>query len=119
MHPGGKRIQKRDKLLKRPDFLYLSRHGHSVHNRYFVVAYCSNRFGRPRLGVTVTRKIGSAVVRNRIKRIVREYFRRHRHQIGDSRDINVIAKKAAANVSTVQAFAALGHLFGKIREHTD
>ncbi|MBS3756480.1 MAG: ribonuclease P protein component [Desulfobacterales bacterium] len=119
MHPGGERIQKRDKLLKRSKFLYLARYGHSVHNRYFVVAYCSNRFGRPRLGVTVTRKIGGAVVRNRLKRIVREYFRRHRHQIGESRDINVIAKKAAANVSTGQAFAALEYLFGKIREHTD
>lgn len=119
MHPGGKRIQKRDKLLKRPEFIYLSRHGYSVHNRHFVVAYRLNQFGRPRLGITVTRKIGSAVVRNRIKRIVREYFRCNRHQIADNRDINVIAKKAAANVSTEQAFASLRHLFGKIREHTD
>ncbi|MCF8028961.1 MAG: ribonuclease P protein component [Desulfobacteraceae bacterium] len=119
MHPGDRRIRKRDKLLKRPEFLYLSRHGNSVHNRHFVVAYHLNQLDRPRLGVTVTRKIGGAVVRNRIKRIVREFFRRNRHQIRGNRDYNVIAKKAAANVSTEQAFASLGHLFGKVREHTD
>lgn len=116
---GGKSIRKQDKLLKRPEFLNLSRHGNSVHNRYFVIAYRFNHLDRCRLGVTVTKKIGNAVVRNRIKRVVREYFRLNRHRLKDNRDINVIAKKEAAHLSTREAFASLRHLFDKIGGHSN
>lgn len=50
---------------------------------------------RSRLGLTVSRKVGNAVERNRIKRLVREYFRLNRHLLGKPLDINVIARRAA------------------------
>ncbi|MBS3809243.1 MAG: ribonuclease P protein component [Desulfobacterales bacterium] len=112
-------MRKPDKLLKRPEFLNLSRQGNSVHNRYFVIAYRLNRLDRSRLGVTVTKKIGNAVVRNRIKRIVREYFRLNRHRLAGNLDINVIAKKGAAHLSGREAFASLRHLFDKIGGHSN
>jgi ribonuclease P protein component len=46
-----------------------------------------------RLGVTVSGKVGSAVRRNRIKRLVREYFRLNRERIPDGRDFIVVAKR--------------------------
>jgi ribonuclease P protein component len=48
--------------------------------------------GPPRLGITVTRKVGPAVRRNRIKRLVRAWFRERRPLLG-SRDVVVIAKR--------------------------
>jgi ribonuclease P protein component len=58
--------------------------------------------GRPegpsRLGLTVSRKVGNAVVRNRVKRRVREWFRRTRSSFAGSWDIIVIARRDAAEL---------------------
>lgn len=40
-----------------------------------------NGAGRPRLGITVTRRVGGAVKRNRAKRLIREIFRRHKSEL--------------------------------------
>lgn len=48
------------------------------------------------MGITVSKKVGCAVKRNRIKRIVREFFRQNRFLIFESVDMNMIAKKSAA-----------------------
>jgi ribonuclease P protein component len=59
-----------------------------------VIYLARNQFGRRRLGITVSRKVGDAVVRNRIKRLVREYFRVSKEHLPPSRDVLVIARKA-------------------------
>lgn len=51
-----------------------------------------NGLGFPRLGVTATRKIGGAVARNRIKRMLREIFRRHRSTLEPALDVVVNAR---------------------------
>ena len=51
-----------------------------------------------RLGITVSRKVGGAVVRNRVKRRVREWFRMRRASLGGGRDWVVIGRAAAAGL---------------------
>jgi ribonuclease P protein component len=58
-----------------------------------------NERGEARLGVTVSSKVGNAVVRNRVKRLLRECFRRYRHQIVPNQDVLIIARKGAVNLS--------------------
>jgi ribonuclease P protein component len=53
----------------------------------------------PRLGVTVSRRVGSAVVRSRVKRRFREWFRRHRDRFPRGKDVVLIARPAAASAS--------------------
>src|ERR671924_1585282 len=87
------------RLRKRPEFLRLSRTGKKVHSANFVVISKANDVGETRLGVTVSGKVGNAVVRNRIKRLVREFFRRRRQELLPGLDVLVIAKKSATHLS--------------------
>ncbi len=79
--------------MRRGDFLRASRRGRKLVTRYFLVlVYDRGDRGAPRLGITVTRKVGNAVRRNRIKRLVREWFRSSGQELGAC-DLNVIAKR--------------------------
>jgi len=105
---------KADRILKRSDFTYLRDKGKVIHARGFILVFSRGRCHRTRLGITVTKKVGNAVVRNRIKRLVREYFRLKRHKITGLWDINVIAKNGAANFTSHEAFSSMRSLFDKI-----
>jgi ribonuclease P protein component len=107
---------KKDRLRKRKEFLDLSKTGNTVHVSQFLAVFASNSYDRTRLGITVSRKVGNSVVRNRIKRHVREYFRKNRHtfQFDTFRDINLIAKKRAAELDACFLYRALNDIFRKI-----
>ncbi len=107
-------ISKAERLLKRFEFVSLSRKGKSVSDQYFIAAYRSNNLDQSRLGITITRKVGNAVVRNRLKRIVREFYRHNKTDITGNFDINIIAKKSAAGVSSKRAHASLKALVNRI-----
>ena len=61
----------------------------------------------PRLGVTVSRRVGGSVARNRVKRRIREWFRRTSLDVPAGRDVLVIARPGAAELS---AAASVGQL---------
>ena len=75
-----------ERLSKRREFLRVQGTGRRLQTPHFVVFYCpptpdvrrSDPSQPLRLGITVTRKVGNAVVRNRIKRLVRDVFRNHK-----------------------------------------
>jgi ribonuclease P protein component len=90
------RFPKSARLRKRPEFISLSRTGKKVHSPNFIVISKTNELGESRLGITVSGKIGNALVRNRIKRLVREFFRRRRREWLPATDVLVIARKGAA-----------------------
>ncbi len=55
---------------------------------------------QPRLGMTVSRKVGNAVVRNRLKRQIREWFRTTRNEIAEPMDLVVIAMREGAGIDS-------------------
>ena len=73
---SGNTFSKDERLLKRESFINLTKSGRKTCNYFFIANYKEgSTYGQTRLGITVTKKVGGAVVRNRIKRLVREYFR--------------------------------------------
>jgi ribonuclease P protein component len=101
MSPGGReRFPKSARLRKRPEFLKLSRTGRKIHSAHFVILSGSNDSSETRLGITVSGKVGNAVARNRIKRSLREFFRRRRHELGTGLDFLVIARTNASQISS-------------------
>ena len=93
--------------MRRADFKKLCKDGNRIEGDHFVILYCQNDLGKPRLGVTASKRVGRAVVRNRIKRLVREHFRLHKALFSDSYDVNVIAKSGVSDLSSGQIRGAL------------
>jgi len=112
-----KTFTKDDRLLQRSDFLYLSNNGKRLQNRHFIAFICKNDFKRCRLGITVTRKVGKAVKRNRIKRLAREYFRQNRHIFREYWDISLIAKRESADCANKVLLSALENIFVRIASY--
>jgi ribonuclease P protein component len=111
---GAFSFKKAERILKRDDFERLMKCGKRIHRDHFVVYCCRNSLGTLRLGVTVSKKVGRAVIRNRVKRLVRESFRLSKTFFGDTYDMNVIAKRGAANLSFQKTNQALGRIFREI-----
>lgn len=95
------------RLRRRREFVRVQNHGEKHHVRHFLVFVLAAPAGTsdgdeavrlppPRLGVTVTRKVGTAVIRNRIRRWVREAFRRERARFAAGLEMVWVAKQTAA-----------------------
>ncbi|HWP57092.1 MAG TPA: ribonuclease P protein component [Candidatus Acidoferrales bacterium] len=95
----GERFPKTARLTKRSEFQELFRTGKRVHTAHFILFSRGDGGGESRLGITVSAKVGKAVTRNRLKRLLREFFRRHRRVFSSGRDYVIVAKKNAAEIS--------------------
>jgi ribonuclease P protein component len=94
--PTDRRFALGSRLRRRQDYQAVYEHGTRLSGSLMTVFFLPNTLGRPRLGIAATRKIGSAVIRNRAKRRVRDLFRRE--QIREALDIVVIPRRELAEV---------------------
>jgi ribonuclease P protein component len=87
---------KRSRLSRSSDFQRIYRHGSSTASRYLVLYHFQRPAGSSeevaRLGLSVSKKLGGAVVRNRIKRLLREAFRASQEQLAEGYDFVLIAR---------------------------
>lgn len=96
--PLGEGFPRTARVRRRREYLAIGRTGQRRHTRHFVVLSERNENGS-RLGMTVSRKVGGSVVRNIVKRRVREIFRRHPERLLPGHDLVVIAKPGAGQLS--------------------
>ena len=107
-------FKKQNRILKRSEFLYISEVGKRCHSKLFIMLYVEKPQACSRLGLIVTKKVGSAVQRNRIKRLCRESFRHNRHRWSQPFDIVLIARRAAAHATNAEIRLSLEKNFNQL-----
>ena len=92
-------LKKHERLRYRKDFELAFQGGSRRHTKNFTIILRPNGLQFSRLGVTVGKKVGNAVKRNRVKRYLREFFRLHKHQLPPSHDVVIVAREDAATLA--------------------
>ncbi|MBR9984571.1 MAG: ribonuclease P protein component [Desulfosarcina sp.] len=102
---------KADRIRTALEYRTLSKNGNRHYSDNFIIISQANQASRSRLGITVSKKVGKAVTRNRIKRIIREQFRLNRPLLPGRLDINVIVRQPSGRMGAMALREHLGRCF--------
>lgn len=112
-------LPRNHRLTRRPDFTVCYESGRRYFSRHFVLFVLARQDGPAewRVGLAVTKKMGNAVARNRIKRVLRAFFRLHQHLLPESTDIVAVPKRhlAVAQVNLHFVSAELGAVLMQVQ----
>ena len=101
-------MKRRSRLLRSADFDRTLRSGRRAASEYLALFVSDNEVGRPRVGLAVSRKLGNAVVRNRIKRRLRELIRPLLTRAEGGCDVVIVARARAVDAE-----------FGRLRQEIE
>ena len=87
-------FRKQDRLLSPFEFKRVYERKCSVSDQWIILYGLRNDLGRTRIGLSVSRKIGNAVVRNRFKRLYREAFRLSRPELPSGLDLVLLPRSS-------------------------
>ena len=101
-------------MRRRPEFVQFNSGALKLHTPHFLLLWKDTAPAGPRLGFTVSKKVGNAVVRNSIKRRLREYYRQNK-PLFLLADMNIVAKKGAEVLDFHQISIELAAALGRLR----
>ena len=100
-----------ERLKKSWEFQRSYKKGKKYWDTYFVIYVYHTQLKQTRLGITVSKKVGKSVQRNRVKRLIREAFRVLKHKLLPHYDIVVVGRTAACGLTMQEVRDSLQQLF--------
>lgn len=104
------RLPRAARVRRRPEYLLIQNRGRRVGGAHLLLFALP---GTGRLGITVSKKVGGAVQRNRVKRWIRDCFRRSRSRFPEALDLVVVARPGAAAATHDAVCRELASLAGR------
>ena len=108
---GEQTFPKRERILRPGEFRELYREGTRYSVGEFLLFVKNGYEGPPRLGLSVSRRIGTATVRNRMKRYVREVFRTHKGELKRGIKMLIVARPGSEQLDFAQCRERVLKLF--------
>ena len=101
-----------ESLKKNKDFQNVYRNGKSCANRNLVMYVMENGKSENRLGISVSKKVGNSVVRHHLTRLIRESYRLNEEKFLCGKDIVVVVRVNAKDISVHDMHSSLLHISG-------
>lgn len=103
-------MNKQQRIKKNKEFQHVFKKGKSFANRQFIVYLLKSDQPEFRLGLSVSKKVGNAVTRNRVKRFIRQAFLELKEELLPNADYVIIARPQAANLDYHESRKSLEHV---------
>jgi len=111
------KFPKKERLRKRKDFIEIFNQGKKTYSSHLILFCRANGGQSARVGITASRKVGTAVVRNRVKRLIREYYRQHKSFFTAQFDYSLVVKQSFSRLPKRAAEEQLSALLKRCNRH--
>ncbi|MBO7218632.1 MAG: ribonuclease P protein component [Clostridia bacterium] len=105
-----------NRLKKRKEFGYIYKNGSCVHSRYLTLLYTASKLKKVRVGFSVSKKVGKAFMRNKIKRRLRAIVRERIAQLPPNANYIFLAKPDIVNIGFLDIDKEVQFLINKLGE---
>ena len=107
-------LQNANRIKKRKEFGYIYKNGDTVFSKNFTMLYTSNKFKLVRIGISVSKKVGKAYMRNKIKRQIRAVCRLNLNEFPINHNYVIIPKATVVDLTYKEMEKEILSLVGKV-----